>query len=117
MQTRSPLFDSQALQDIGEFGNLVLEFGIGDMTLFIRIVAHPQKGGFVTHPSLDVTVDAVVGDIDLATFEPLDRNGVRIKRIDFVPFFKPGESSRILSPKAIGVIERAPMHIHVLLHG
>jgi hypothetical protein len=47
---------------------------VGDFSLFAGFVAFPDDGGLVAF-GIEVSVEAVVGDVGLSAFEPLDFNG------------------------------------------
>src|SRR5688500_4647514 len=68
-----PLVNARALEDVGEARDLAVELAVGERALLARL-ALPDDGGLVAPPRVEVTVEAVVSDVELAADEPL---GVR----------------------------------------
>ena len=101
------LLDAVLLEDVGELADLVLELGVGDRAR-VAGVALEDDGGLVALAGLDVTVDAVVGRVELAALEPLDvGRGVEAPVERRVPVLRPDQ--RILGalgPVAFGVLDR-----------
>ena len=73
MVTRSPLLDAVLLQHIGEAADMRIELPVGDLAVVIRVVAFPDDGDLIA-ALLQMPVDAIVGDVELAVLEPLDRD-------------------------------------------
>ena len=65
------LGDAEVQEGIGGFGDLALEFGVGDGAAVAGLALEVQ-GHLVSAPRRYVAVDAVVGDIEPAPFEPGD---------------------------------------------
>ena len=79
--------DAIRLQDVGEFAGLHMEFGVGEGA-FITRFSLPEDGDLVA-ALLEVTVDAVFADIELAADEPLRKWAVPLEC--GVPLLLPGE--------------------------
>ena len=62
--------DAPVLEGVGEALDLAEELGVGDLPL-LALLAAPVEGDLVAVPGLDVAVEAVVGDVQLAVLEPL----------------------------------------------
>src|SRR5207248_8463763 len=65
---------AELLQPVGEADDLPLQTGEGELTPLALRLALPEVGGLVAVAGLDVPVDAVEADVQLAAEEPL---GVR----------------------------------------
>jgi hypothetical protein len=63
------LADSQALERVGELADLTQELGIGQRAR-AAVVAFPDERRLRAAPGLDVSVDAVVGEVHQAALEP-----------------------------------------------
>ena len=64
-----------------------------------------------------MTVEAVVGNVELAALEPADLRLGEVVVLDVVPLLEPVQSLLgFLGPEGVGVVERAPVHLLVLLH-
>ena len=77
--------DAQLEQGVGGLADLALEVGVGDRPGVARL-ADPVVRDLVAEAALDVPVDAVVGDVELAADEPLGERQVplegRVERLD-----------------------------------
>jgi len=80
-----------------------VEVGVGDL-LLLALLATPVVGDAVPVAGLDVAVDAVVGDVDLAVGEPLVER--RVGLVDaFLGLGLPvQELGRLLEPPALPVL-------------
>ena len=109
------LLDAVLLEDVGELADLVLELGVR-VRVRVAGVALEDDGGLVALAGLDVTVDAVVGRVELAALEPLDVGlGVEAPVEDRVPLLRPDE--RILGalgPVPLGVLD-GPLVVGLVL--
>ena len=70
--------DAEFLERVGGLADLALEIAEGEGPGVARL-ADPVIGDLVAEPSLDVTVDAVVGDVQLAAGEPLGERQVPLE--------------------------------------
>ena len=75
---RVALLDPMRLEDIGETADLVVQFLVGDMFRVLRIVAFPNDCNLFAF-FLQVTVEAVVGEVDLAAGKPLGPGAVPVE--------------------------------------
>ena len=71
--------DAELDQRVGGLLDLALEVGVGDRP-GVAGLADPVVGDLVAEPALDVPVDAVVGDVELAADEPLGERQVPLER-------------------------------------
>jgi len=69
------LLDAHAAQGIGELGNLGEQFLVGDLGHF-AVVGFENQGNLVTQAGFDLTVEAVVGNVQLAVGKPLEKRSV-----------------------------------------
>src|SRR4051812_28460500 len=76
----------------------------------------PKKGRFGLSPGIEMTVDAVVSDVRLATDEPLREGNVRPIE-DFGPGRKPVEALRLLCPEPFRIFRRRGVESIVFRHG
>ena len=67
------------MQGVGGLADLALEVGVGDRPGVARL-ADPVERDLVAEAALDVPVDAVVGDVELAADEPLGERQVPLER-------------------------------------
>ena len=76
---RHPVTGPQAEvgQRVGGAAHLVLEFGVGDRAGVVHRLTDPVDRHAVAVAGLDVAVDAVVRDVELAADEPLGERGIR----------------------------------------
>ncbi|WDT70176.1 MAG: hypothetical protein MPW17_15625 [Candidatus Manganitrophus sp.] len=70
--------DPLSFQDIGELANLPMEILVGQDARVARL-PFPDDRRLVFPPALQVTVEAIVGDIDLAADKPLGEGGFHSK--------------------------------------
>ena len=92
------LLDAQLQQGVGGLGDLVLELGVGDGAGVARL-ALEVDGDPVAVAGLDVPVDAVVRDVELAVREPLGERRVRpVQRLGRL--LGPGQPPGLLGPEA-----------------
>ena len=98
MATRSPVCTPSSMQRVGRLAHLVLELGVGDRAGVVLGLALPVVGHLVAVTVLDVPVDAVVGDVELAADEPLRERLVRPVE-DLGPLLRPGQPLGLLGPE------------------
>jgi hypothetical protein len=65
------LLDAQLLEGVGETDDIALEPAEGDLAAVVLRLALPVEGDLVLQPPVDVSVDAVEADVELAAEEPL----------------------------------------------
>jgi hypothetical protein len=109
------LFDVAIAQDVGEAAHLVVQLPIGDLLVFLGIVAFPDDRHLVAALG-EMPVDAVVGDVGDAVLEPFDRDVVRIVRavLDLRRRLVPVEALGLLGPEAVRILDRTVVHLLVL---
>ena len=78
MATRSPVVDAELEEGVGGLADLALEVREGDRPR-VAGLADPVVGDLVAQAALDVAVDAVVGDVELAAGEPLRERQVPLE--------------------------------------
>ena len=83
-----------------------MQLVVSDGALFAGFVAFPDDGGLVAF-GLEVSVEAVVGDVGLAAFEPLDGYGsfadVVVELTYSVPLLKPVVLVGFFCPESFGI--------------
>ena len=96
--------DAPGLERVGEALHLRVQVGVGDVAL-LALLAVPVERDAVAPAGLDVAVEAVVGDVELAADEPL---GVRrIGPVEhLLPRLRPVERLGLLGPEALVVLLR-----------
>src|SRR5690606_24808508 len=67
------LLDAAGLQHVRKLADVGIKLTVGDYAVFLRVVTLPDDSDLIT-ALFKVTVKAVVGDVQLAIFKPLDRN-------------------------------------------
>src|SRR5260370_37556351 len=65
--------------------------------------AFPDDGGFSFARGLDVAVEAVVGEIDLAADEPLGPWAIPFE--NFVPLLEPMQFAGDAAPELVGIVD------------
>ena len=97
-------------ENIGQFTDLLVQFTIADLAVFIGVVALPDKSRLIT-TALQMAVKAVVGDIEFAPLKPFDSAAIEIPLRDLIPRFEPGEKLvSLLGPETIRVVDRVLIH-------
>ncbi len=93
--------DAQTLEHVGGPLDLVGQLGIGDAALVARLTL-PQQCDAVAVAGLDVPVEAVVGDVELAVGEPLRERWVRpVQHLGERGV--PVQAARLLGPECLTV--------------
>ena len=77
MPTTSPLPIPRSSQRVREPLHVAVQVGVGDLAL-LALLAAPVERHLVALAGLDVAIQAVVGDVQLAVLEPLVERGVRL---------------------------------------
>ena len=103
MPTGVPFFTPSALSAFAQRDDLALQVRVGDRAPLVRGLALPVERDLVAAPGLDVPVDAVVGDVELAAEEPL-----RVRRLPLVELrerLEPGDAlARLALPERLEVL-------------
>ena len=98
--TTSPLLDPAVLERVGEALDVAVQVGVRDVAL-LALLAAPVEGDAVAVAGLDVAVDAVVGDVELAADEPLGER--RVGPVEhLVPLLGPVSASACSAQKPSG---------------
>ncbi len=79
---------SAGLEHVGEAADQAVQFLVGDLAL-VAGLAFPEDRDFVLAMRVQVTVEAVVGGVDLAAREPFDEGVIGLEGLR--PLFKPEE--------------------------
>ena len=79
---------AQTLQHVGELAHLHVQLTVGEDPSVARL-AFPVEGHPVTLAGLDMTVQAVVGDVELAPYKPLGEGQLPVQH--GVEILKPGD--------------------------
>src|SRR6266498_5225747 len=90
-----------------------MELLISECALVARLT-FPDQGGFIASPGIQMPVETVVGDIDLAANKPLSM--WRLPLQHSVPPLKPMELLRHAGPKLFRVSARLRAQLFQLLH-
>ena len=104
------LLDALGLQDVGELADLLVHLLVGERAALRGLVALPLDGDLVA-PGLQVTVQAVVGDVELPALEILEVDGaladIEVVILDLVPFLEPLHVlARNVGPEAVRILDR-----------
>ena len=93
-----------------------MQLAVGDVSGLGGVVALPNDRGLVGALG-KVPVDAIVGGVEDAILEPLDRDVAGTKRavLDLARRLVPVEALGLLRPEAVRVLERARVHLLVLV--
>ncbi len=97
------LFDAQRLQHVRAFGDFAQQLLIGERARIARL-AFPQDRGFILAPGGDVTVQAVVRNVQLAAQEPFGERQLPFEHA--VPGLEPVQFARDLGPETFRVVLR-----------
>ncbi len=106
------LLDPQRLQSIGEFLYLGMQFAIGQAAHFAGL-AFPDQGRLVAPLAEGVAVHAVVAQVELSAHKPLGPGQVPFE--DLVPRLEPMQIPCRPGPESLGILDRFPVHLLVLL--
>ena len=94
--------DPALLERVRAALDVAVQVGVRDVAL-LALLAAPVEGHAVAVAGLDVAVDAVVGDVELAADEPLGER--RVGPVEhLVPLLGPVERLGLLGPEALGVL-------------
>lgn len=100
-------FDAHGLEDIGALADLLVEFGVGDLADLLFGFTLPEDGDLVFGGGVEVAVETVCRDIELAILEPgvLDVTvlGIPGELAGLGGFFDPLQSFCLFHPEGIGV--------------
>ena len=109
------LLHDAVAHDVGEAADLVVQFLIGDVLAIFRIVAFPDDRGLVG-ALRQVAVDAVIGGVERAVLEPLDRDVARLVGgvLHLGEGLHPADALGLLAPERVGVLDRGRVHLLVL---
>ena len=110
------LLDAHRMQDVAELGDLLVELLVGDVLAHLGVVAFPDDGGLVG-AVLQVAIDAVGGDVELAVLEPFDRDVVEVERciLDLGIGPDPVQPLAVLAPERIRIGHGRLVHRRILL--
>ncbi len=73
------LDDAQLLQHVGEAADAIMKLAVGDLQIEVGLVAFPDDRDLIA-ALLQMTVNAVGGDVQRAVLEPFNRDVVRVVR-------------------------------------
>ena len=113
------LGDAFGFEDIGEFGDFVLEVFVGERALvdwcarIIDRLAFPDDCRVVAVTLFNLSIDTVVADICFAAIEPFGVGGVPFEH--GVPLFEPMKIFRDVRPESFWVIDGFFVHLVVLI--
>ena len=98
--TRSPACTPSSVSALAALHTSLLQLGVGDGAGVARL-ALPVERDLVAVPVLDVPVDAVVGDVQLAADEPLGERRLPVEHL--VPLLVPVQPVGLLGPERLAV--------------
>ena len=108
------LAHAPGLEDIGAAAYLPVQFPVGDLPVYGRIIAFPDNGDLIA-AGWQVPVQAVVSNVQLRAAEPVDVHLVVIPVLHLVPLARPAyEFFRLFGPESIRVIDRSRVHGGIL---
>ncbi len=108
--------DAAGFEHITQLAYLPVQLAVGELAVLSGIVAFPQDGGLIA-AGVQVAVEAVVSDVQLATFEPLDVEIVGVEAVVAysIPGLTPGyEGLCLLGPKTLRIRDGTAIHGLVL---
>ena len=107
---------AQAAQRVAEPADPVIQLAISDARRFIRVVAFVDERRLVA-ALRQVTIEAVVGNVQLAVVEPADAEVTRIETdiLDLRVRLHPVEPSSHAAPERLRVIHRLGVRLLVIL--
>ena len=94
-------FHAKRFQDVGELLYFEMQLLIGEGANFAGFTL-PNDRGLVFAVGGDVTIKAVVGEIDLAAHEPFGPGAIPLE--DLIPLFEPVELAVDARPKLVWVV-------------
>ncbi len=103
-------------QNVRHLAHFVVQFAVSDLLGIGRIVALPDDRDLIA-ALFEMTIDAVIGGVQHAIFEPLDGNvaGLVGNVVDFAEGMNPmNVLGRFLSSEAAGVLGRTLIHLAIL---
>src|SRR5215469_2236576 len=106
-------FDPQRLQRVGKSGNLAMQLLIGDGAGFARF-PFPQECGLVAAPGPEVTIEAVVAEVDFTAYKPLAPRGVPIEHA--LPWLEPVQLASYAAPEFFWIFFGEPGEAFVFSH-
>ncbi|VVM58611.1 hypothetical protein PS639_01157 [Pseudomonas fluorescens] len=100
-----------AAQGVGEFADLFMQFAVGDVAAFGRVIPFPNDRDLIAALG-QMTVEAVVGHVEGAVGEPLDVDMVIVERrlLHRGERLDPVEALGLLAPEAVRVDDRLLVH-------
>ena len=111
------LLDALLLEDVGELGDFFPQLSVGDGAGRLRGVAFEVVGHLVGCRGVQMPVEAVVATLSLP---PSNQRTFALAKSWFwtsVPLLEPVQSLLgLLGPEGVGVVQRAPVHLLILLH-
>src|ERR1700744_6720739 len=96
-------FCAIVLQYIGELANCFVQLFIGEYAvILVRVVRFPDDGGFVAQ-RFQVTVEAILGNIELSALEPFYFWFGKVPFQYLIPFFAPIKIVGYFLPELFGL--------------
>ncbi len=107
-------FDAPCLKGVRQTAHVFMQFRITYVFLFGWAVAFPDDGGLLG-AQRQMTVDAVIRDVQRAVLEPADRNVVREAGVfDLRIGLDPRQALALFAPKTIRIADGSLVHRRVL---
>jgi len=100
------LLDAKLLQRVGEAHDVLLQLAEGDLAAVVLRLAFPEVSDLVLETVLDVAVDAVVADVELAADVPLRVGGLPLVQLG--PGLEERDAFGLVGPE---LVERAAVDL------
>ncbi|OPZ77865.1 MAG: hypothetical protein BWY79_01000 [Actinobacteria bacterium ADurb.Bin444] len=112
------LLDAELGQAVGDSDDLIVQLTIREGVGVVRVVTFHKIGDLVLVGRAHPAVEAVVGGVQLAAFEPRDLRIGPVVILDLVPLLVPDEEFiGQLGPEVVRVLDGPLVHLVVLLFG
>ncbi len=95
--------DAALTQQIAQPADFGVQFPVSDHLVFRGVIPLPDDGDLI-RPLLQMAIDAVYADIELAALEPGDFPFAQIALTHLVPLFVPGQ-------KGVGLLRPEPIRV------
>ena len=108
-------FDASGFQYIGKFADFRVEFFVCECSYSRSVIAFPDQSGLIS-AGFKMSVQAIVGCIQLAAFKPANVSFVEIVFAQLFPFLEPMQKRvSLFRPKFIGGSDTSLVEFAVFL--
>ena len=98
------LLHPELLQNVGEAADLAQQFPVGQAAIVIGVVALPEDRDLIAVAGLDVSIEAVAADVELAALEPADLRFAEVGIQDLLERSVPVQPFRLPAQNASGSV-------------